>query len=123
MAVFLGGSRLNAPPVDLDDLALFVGDRDGQAPVQMLAAVPAIHSQGLEFFAQFRAVLSSGVWDSQAECAVGKSDFETLDQFPVIKAATGEIGERIGIFRQPLRVIVGDLGKDFRAVFRIERAR
>ena len=96
MAVFLGGFRVDAPPVKLDDVAFLplrpaLTDRDHEAAPQVFAAVFPVDARRLQMLADLRTLVAVFVRDAKSQRAVGKADFEPLPQLGIIEAAAGKI--------------------------------
>src|SRR5216117_3783252 len=94
-------------PVELDDLAGFVEDRDHERAIEVLVPARAQEPQPLEPSPELGACLPIAGWQPIAERAVGEAELEVIDQLGRAQTAALEIPERLGT-RLQRRVIVRD---------------
>ena len=93
-------------PVELDDVAGLVHDRDHQRPVEMLVAARAQQAELVEAPPQRGAGLAIARGQAIAERAVGEAELKMVDELGRAQAAALEIAERLGAGLQR-RVVVG----------------
>ena len=105
------GSRLRQS-ARFGDVLVAVGDRDDDGAVEVLvAAFFAEDAEGLEARAERAPSLRSLRGRRRPSVRSAEADAEAFEELLVVEAAAAQVVERGGVLREPLVVVVDDLGE------------